>query len=332
MKNIKRIICAALVGTFALSTVGCSFIKKTPEAIANSPVATVNGTKITKAQLDDRMKSVIENMKSQYGADFEKTQNGKDAIKEQQSSTLDELIMEELLLQKAKSLKLEPKESDLKTQVDKYYNDMKTQLGGESKFKTALKQAGFTETSLKEYYKTRIIIGKVSDYIVKNVKVSDDKVKEEYDLNKFKYTESPDTMHLQHILVKTEDEAKAVKARIDKGEDFATVAKQVSIDTGTKDKGGDLGDVQYFDSGMVAEFITAAMKLKAGEVSGPVKSQYGYHIIKCINRKEYPFKKFDAVKDEIKKNLLQTAQSDEFSKVTKKWKSKAKIVKYTKNM
>lgn len=332
MKNVKKIICAALVSIFAMSATGCNLIKKTPEAIKNSPVATVNGVKITKAELDQQMVSVIAQMKSQYGTDFATTQEGKDAISQQKTSMVDELVMEELLLQKATDLKLVPKEAALKAEIDKDYNDMKTQLGGEDKFKAALTQAGFTETTLKEYYKKKIIIGKVSDYVVKNVKVDDSKVKEEYDMNKYKYTEKPDTMHLQHILVATEAEAKTVKDRIDKGEDFATVAKAVSTDTGTKDKGGDLGEVQYIDSGMDADFMKGAMTLKVGGVSNPVKSQFGYHIIKCVSKTEYPFKTFDAVKADIQKTLLQTAQSAEFTKVTNSWKSKAKIVKYPKNM
>lgn len=89
---------------------------------------------------------------------------------------------------------------------------------------------------------------------------------------------SAEQIHARHILVDTEDAAKAALDRIQKGEDFAKVAQEVTTDTGTKDKGGDLG---WFPRGqMVAEFDNAAFALKPGEVSGLVKTTYGYHIIK----------------------------------------------------
>lgn len=332
VKNVKRILCTALIGMFALSAAGCTLVKKTPEAIKKSPIATVNGVKITKGELDEKMKSIIDQMKGQYGPDFDKSAEGKDAIKQQREAEVDQLIMEELLVQKATEKKLVPKEAALKAEVDKNFNDMKTQLGGADKFKEALKQAGFTETTLKDFYRRKIIISKISENVVKDVKVEDKQIEDYYAMNKFKYTEQPNTIHAAHILVATDAEAKAVKDRLDKGEKFEDVAKQVSTDPGTKDKGGDLGEVPYTNSGMDVDFMKGALALKAGAVSNPVKSSFGFHVIKCIEKKEYPFKKYEAVKDEIKKELLQTAQGDVFKKVTDGWKTKAKIVKYPKNM
>jgi parvulin-like peptidyl-prolyl isomerase len=86
-------------------------------------------------------------------------------------------------------------------------------------------------------------------------------------------------VHCCHILVKTQTEANAVKARLDKGEKFGEVAKQVSLCPSGK-KGGDLGT--FTRGKMVKEFEKAAFALEKGQVSGPVKTQYGYHIIKRI--------------------------------------------------
>lgn len=312
--------------------VGCNMISKTPEAIKKSAVATVNGTKVTKAQFDDKMKSVIESMKSQYGTDIETTDQGKQLIAQQKTSVLDELILEEVIMQKATEKKLVPKNADLKTEVDKNLADIKTQMGTDEQYKAALKQAGFTEATLKDYLKQKVIMNKVRDYAVKDVKVTDDAVQQEYNMNKNKYTEKPDTINLKHILVATEAEATAVEARLTKGEKFEDVAKEVSTDTASKTNGGDLGDVPYVDSGMDETFMKAALVLKAGEVSKPVKTQFGFHVIKCVSKQEYPFKTFEAVKDEIKKTLLSTAQEAAFTKATTAWKKAAKIVKYEKNM
>ncbi|EMY5505001.1 peptidylprolyl isomerase PrsA [Bacillus wiedmannii] len=102
-----------------------------------------------------------------------------------------------------------------------------------------------------------------------------------------------------HILVSDENEAKEIKKKLDAGASFEELAKQESQDLLSKDKGGDLG---YFNSGRMApEFETAAYKLKVGQISNPVKSPNGYHIIKLTDKKD--LKPYDEVKDSIRKNL-----------------------------
>lgn len=89
----------------------------------------------------------------------------------------------------------------------------------------------------------------------------------------------PDKIHCAHILVKTETEAKNVKARIDKGEKFGAIAKNVSLCSSAKNS----GDLGTFTRGkMVKEFEKAAFELEKGQTSGPVKTQFGYHIIKRL--------------------------------------------------
>src|SRR5258705_2132051 len=101
----------------------------------------------------------------------------------------------------------------------------------------------------------------------------------------------------RHILVPTEDEAKAILAEVKKGTDFAELAKQKSKDPGAAAEGGDLG---YFGkSQMVPEFAEAAFKMKKGEVSDPVKSQFGWHIIKVEDKRTKPVPAFENVKDQI---------------------------------
>jgi len=86
-------------------------------------------------------------------------------------------------------------------------------------------------------------------------------------------------IHCCHILVKTESEAKTVKARLDKGEKFSSIAQQVSLCPSGK-KGGDLGT--FTKGKMVKEFEKAAFELEKGQVSEPIKTQFGYHIIKRL--------------------------------------------------
>ena len=125
---------------------------------------------------------------------------------------------------------------------------------------------------------------------------------------------------------------KKIKQRLDKGEDFAKVAKEASTDPGSKDKGGDLGTVPYVDSGMDATFMAAAIALKEGTISAPVQTQFGYHIIKTIKKEEYPAKSFESVKAEIKKQLEDQEKQSVVSKKVEEWKKAAKITKYDENL
>lgn len=340
MKNIKKLVSAALISVFAFSTVGCNMIAKTPEAIQKSVVATVNGEKITRGDLDKNpsMLQVTAQLKQQYGENYDKNEDAKSVLKTQKDQVLDNMVTEAVIEQKAKELKIAPDESKLKSEVDKQYDEIKKQQFGndESKFQAALKQQNFTEQSLKDAFLTQIrsqeTITNITKNISKEVKITDKDVQDYYKNNPYKYTEKPDRIQTSHILLKTEDDAKKVKARLDKGEDFAKVAKEVSQDTNTKDKGGDLGFVNYVDSGFDENFMKAAIALKVGQVSQPVKTSYGYHVIKCVKKEEYPVKSLDKVKEDIKKQLQSDKQQELLKQKIAQWKKEAKITKNEKNI
>ncbi len=150
-----------------------------------------------------------------------------------------------------------------------------------------------------EYYKRRALR---EAYIEKSIReqVSEAVAKSIYD-DQIKSMKPQEEISARHVLVATEDEAKAVIARLGKGEDFATVAKELSLDKSTD--GGSLG---YFPRGrMVKAFEDAAFTLKKGEVSQPVKSQFGWHVIKLEDRRQGELPKFEEVKDRIMGSLLQ---------------------------
>ena len=115
----------------------------------------------------------------------------------------------------------------------------------------------------------------------------------------------------RHILVPTEDEAKAVVKRLQAGEDFAKLAGELSKDPGSE--GGDLG---YFTKEkMVPEFADAAFKLDVGKLSDPVKSQFGWHVIKVEDKRVKPFPPYDGVKDQISRYVAQKAQGELITKL-----------------
>jgi peptidyl-prolyl cis-trans isomerase C len=119
-------------------------------------------------------------------------------------------------------------------------------------------------------------------------------------------------VHARHILVETEDEAKAIKAELAKGADFAELAKKKSKDPGASD-GGDLGF--FTKEQMVPEFSTVAFALEPGKISDPVKSQFGWHIIKVEEKRNRKAPDFDQVKSQIETYVTRKAQADYVAKL-----------------
>jgi peptidyl-prolyl cis-trans isomerase C len=112
----------------------------------------------------------------------------------------------------------------------------------------------------------------------------------------------------RHILVENEDEAKAIATRVKGGEDFAKVAGEVSKDPGSKTDGGDLGF--FTKDRMVEPFAEAAFKLEPGQISDPVKSQFGWHVIRVEEKRNKPAPTFEETKDQVESYLGRKAQQD----------------------
>jgi peptidyl-prolyl cis-trans isomerase C len=119
-------------------------------------------------------------------------------------------------------------------------------------------------------------------------------------------------VHARHILVETEDEAKAIKAELDKGADFTELAKNKSKDSGAAD-GGDLGF--FTKEQMVPEFSAVAFALEPGKISDPVKSQFGWHIIKVEEKRNRTAPDFEQVKSQIETYVTRKAQADYVGKL-----------------
>src|SRR6201995_2676132 len=135
---------------------------------------------------------------------------------------------------------------------------------------------------------------------------TDDAMKKVYD-DAAKQIGGEQEVHARHILVETEDEAKAVKAELDKGADFAELAKKKSKDPGASD-GGDLGF--FTKEQMVPEFSAVAFALEPGKISDPVKSQFGWHIIKVEEKRNRKAPDFDQVKAQIETYVTLKAHAD----------------------
>ncbi len=177
---------------------------------------------------------------------------------------------------------------------------------------------------IREFEKMSLVSLILKKEVEDKAKVSDAEVKAFFDQNKDKFTIGT-KIRASHILVKTEKEANDILARINKGESFSKLARALSQDKSSAEKGGDLG---YFGRGkMVPEFERAALALKPGEVSKPVKTRFGYHIIKLTDIKKGKLANFEQSKESIRRQLAAQKRKALFNSYIEKLKEKTEITK-----
>lgn len=160
--------------------------------------------------------------------------------------------------------------------------------------------------------------------IINSVRVSDEDLKEYYENHKDNFKVQP-TFKASHILVESEDLANEIKEKIDNDGDFAELAKEYST-CPSKEQGGDLGTFQQGQ--MVKEFENALIENEIGDIVGPVKTQFGYHIINIKDKTEGKVKSFEEAKNEVKQTLLQLKQQQAYIDATDKLQKEYKIEKF----
>lgn len=293
-----------------------------PAVELKDPVAKVNGEAITKAQLDSAFNAAVESSGAKT-ADLtpEQKLNGYRQL-------LDELIMDKLVAKAAAGI--EVTDDEVNAEIAK----IKKQFPSEDAFAAQLKEAGQTPEKLTASLRTMLQQQRWMKTQVKEQAISDDDTKKFYDSNQTEF-QSPDTVKASHILfmVKKDDSEGAVKQKLDaaqkaaerakKGEDFTNLAKELSEEPGAKDSGGDLG---FFSKDrMVPEFAEVAFKQTPGDISDPVRTQFGWHVIKVTEKKPAGTVPFDQVKEQISSYLKGTKQREAVQGVLKSLKDSATI-------
>ena len=161
----------------------------------------------------------------------------------------------------------------------------------------------------------------IEDYIKKNP-IDDRALHAEYESKKAQFKDKE--YKASHILVKTEDEAKDIIKQLSKGAGFESIAKEKSLDSGTKENGGDLG--WFVPTTMVKPFGDAVVKLDKGNYTlTPVQTDFGWHVIRLQDARDFQPPAFDVVKDNLRNNL----QSQQISKLVDDLRAKAQIVNNT---
>lgn len=317
-----------LIAAMSITAVGCGIVEKTEAGESKTVVAKVYNKKITKGEVDAQLTTVLTQVKAQFGEDYKNNEQAKQYLADQRAKVLDTMVNDIIMEKKAQELKIMPTEDEIKEKMNKELEDIKKSFESDEKYKEALTQAGLTEEALLKELKPAVVSNIVFENTVKGIDATDEEVKQEFDANQTSYTEKPNRIKPAHILVPTEEEAKAIIERLNNGEDFAALAKEKGTD-GTKDSGGDLGWIEYNTTSYDKTFMLAAISLPKGEYTKtPIATKFGFHVIKALDKEEYAVKKFEDVKDKIKADLIDKKKYNTWSETVKKWQDEAGIKVY----
>lgn len=302
-----------ILGVLALIlvTTGCSSL------VGGKWAVKVNGESILIKDYETRV-AEAQKTYEKLGMKFD-TEEGKAALPQIKSQLLDRMIEGKLIAQEVKAQKLDPEAAKVKEQED----IIKKNIGDDAKFQDTLKQQGMTEAELKNFL---TVYEKVTGDIKE---INDTDAKAFFDKNVANYTQ-PESVTARHILVKTEDEAKAIITQLTAVKDqaaiiplFEQLAKEKSIEPGAKESGGDLGPITK--GKMVPEFETAVFAQKAGTFStAPVKTEFGFHVIFAETHTAAVAPDFEKLKDRVKEDALNTAKDTKFQTYFDDLRKKAK--------
>ncbi|MDI6869983.1 MAG: peptidylprolyl isomerase [Bacillota bacterium] len=313
MRKSVKVIVYVVVVAFAASLLYVGYSGRLPVggAALGAPIAVVNGEKISAQEFTELYLQIV-SLQEASGRSVPESQV--EALKAQ---LLNQMVNGKLVLQAARQEKIKVTKDELKKAYDEYAK----QYPSEQAFREALKQRNLTVREFRERLRNQKLVEKMVEQVQESAKISEADLAKAYE-----------QVHARHILFRVEnpEEDAAVRAKAEEtvkklraGADFAQLAKKLSDDPGSKDKGGDLG---FFGHGqMVAEFEKVAFDLKVNEFSDPVKTAYGYHIIQVLDRKEAKGVEFEKAKEDLRKRVAESEGQKAFNEWFTGLRKKAKI-------
>ena len=266
----------------------------------NSPIATVNGEEISNRAFQSQVNRTLSQMRGR--------------VQDSQVLSLKKRVLDQLVDQKIREQEVEKRglmkevsDEKVEARLDKIVKDSK--FNSKEELEQRLKQAGRSLDQIRGQLKNSLAMQKLFDEVLKDIEVSEQEVKENYE-----------ELSTRHILIKTKDrsdkeakeKAQEVISEIESGKEFAKVAQEYSEGPSAK-KGGKLPSFGR-NGNMAQAFKDEAFKLEEGEISEPVKTKFGYHVIKLTDKKEAEGEEFEKQKSKIKNKLLNQKRKSAYQK------------------
>jgi parvulin-like peptidyl-prolyl isomerase len=296
LRKLLPLLLLALIATLAVACGSSDSAKTVPPGA----VAIVGDDTIEKADLD----RLLAQAKARYEAqkqDFPAV--GTPDYQNLRSTLLEGLVQQSQWEQAGAAMGVTVSDKEIDTQIDA----LKQQYfkGDDEKFKAELEKQGVTEEAVRNRLRAKTLSEKIYNAVINKVKVSDADIKAYYDSHKAQFLQ-PESREVRHILVKKKALADEIYAKLKNGADFATLAKKYTQDTASKADGGKF---TAYKGKTVAPFDKFVFSAKVGELSHPIKTSFGWHVIEVLSdtKPAAPQPLADA-KDGISSTLLKQKQ------------------------
>jgi parvulin-like peptidyl-prolyl isomerase len=296
--RLALLLCALV----AVGLAGCGGDEEVPA----DAVAVVDGQQIARSDYEallSQAKKSYKNQKREFPA------AGSQEFQTLRNQAVQFLVQREQFEQEASDMDVDVTDKQIDARLEQI---QKQYFGGDKKkYEKQLKEQGLSEKQVRNDIRAQIISEKIFEQVTKDVKVTDADITAYYAKNKAQYSQ-PESRDVRHILVKTKKQADELYAQLQGGADFAALAKKYSEDTGSKANGGKLTISQ---GQTVAPFDKVAFELEKNEISKPVKTEFGYHIIQPLSdEKAAKVTPLKDVKESIRQQLGQTKKNEAMTK------------------
>src|SRR6478672_1882167 len=290
--------------SLALLAAGCG--GTTTASLGSEDVAVVGGQQITKDQFQQLMARAKKSYDTQKRA-FPKA--GSTEYEQLKGQAITFLVQQAEVEEQAKKLGVDVSDSRVDKEIARYKKQFYG--GSDARYEKAVKQQGLTDEQAREAIRQQLVSQAVFKKVTGDVKVSDSDIKAYYNSHKSQYVQ-PQTRDVRHILVPKKALADSLYAQLKSGANFAKLAKQYSKDPGSAANGGKL---TVSKGQTVPEFDKTAFSLKTGQISQPVHTQYGYHIIQALSAvKPAATTSLAKVRASIRQQLEQQRKNDKITK------------------
>ena len=299
--HIRRNFSLLLLAFIAvLAVVACGGGSSSPD-VPEGAIAVVGDKTVTKEEFDnliEQQKKSAEAQKQDFPA------AGTPEYEALKATVVKGLVEQKEWELEGEAMGIKVTDEEIETQLDQA--KQQNGLTDEQKYQAELAKAGITDAQVRDQIRIRLLSNKIYEAVIKKVTVTDADIKAYYDKNSTQY-QQPASREVRHILVKSEAQAQKLHDQIQAGADFAKLAEKYTQDTASKADGGKFTAVEGRTVEPFDKFVFSA---KTGDLSEPIKTEFGWHIIEVLSAVKPPSTTpLDEVKDTIKGTVLQTKQN-----------------------